>query len=321
MRLHHYNTSKPPAPSLTLATTTDIKVGDEVYTVGNLKGLEGTFTKGIISGIRQTEGLILIDAPISSGSSGGPVVNNQGEVIGIATATIAGGQNLNLATPIKYLVSLAKKNKLTVSDIGAISVSDTELLKLKGQVRTLIKKESELKQDSNNKKIFEGPRYVGDEESFNKDGNFIEQKFMLGLSSLKNCDGFYFKQEYNENGIVAKYVSKTPEVNEEKKTCNYIVDNKIFNEQEGLNHMVEYKKYAIFRDGTFQYRYDTNGNILEETFLNNQGEMFYSYRYYYEQFDQYGNWTKRRVNAITFNNINKDDYHPSRIEYREFTYY
>ena len=50
-----------------------------------------------------------ISAPISEGSSGGPVLNKRGEVIGVAVATLKVGQNLNFAIPVKYLRGLLDK--------------------------------------------------------------------------------------------------------------------------------------------------------------------------------------------------------------------
>ncbi|MCK4850062.1 MAG: serine protease [Phycisphaerae bacterium] len=95
-------------PPLTLGDSNQVEVGDEVYVVGNPMGLEGTISRGIVSGIRKMEKdkLFQITAPISPGSSGGPVLNAKGEVIGVAVATFKGGQNLNFAVPASYLSSL-----------------------------------------------------------------------------------------------------------------------------------------------------------------------------------------------------------------------
>jgi len=89
------------APALSIGDSKQLAVGDEVYAVGNPRGLEGTFSAGIISSIRKVneDSLLQITAPISPGSSGGPVVDNKGEVIGVAVATFKGGQNLNFAIP------------------------------------------------------------------------------------------------------------------------------------------------------------------------------------------------------------------------------
>lgn len=96
------------APSLSIGDSNQVAVGDEVYAVGNPQGLEGTFSQGIVSSVRQVglDSLLQITAPVSPGSSGGPVLNTQGKVIGVAVATFSGGQNLNFAIPASYLASL-----------------------------------------------------------------------------------------------------------------------------------------------------------------------------------------------------------------------
>jgi hypothetical protein len=96
------------SPPLLLADSHKVAVGDEVFVAGNPQGLEGTFSQGIVSGIRdvESETLLQITAPISPGSSGGPVLNSEGKVIGIAVATFKSGQNLNFAIPANYLTSL-----------------------------------------------------------------------------------------------------------------------------------------------------------------------------------------------------------------------
>lgn len=83
-------------------------IGDEVFAVGNPKGLEGTFSQGIVSSIRKTGkfNLLQITASISSGSSGGAVLNDKGEVIGVAVGAIESGQSLNFAIPVSLLRSL-----------------------------------------------------------------------------------------------------------------------------------------------------------------------------------------------------------------------
>lgn len=98
------------ASPLILGNINQVAVGDEVYAIGNPQGLEGTFSQGIVSSIRQigSDMLFQITAPISPGSSGGPVLNTQGKVIGIAVATFSGGQNLNFAIPASYLAPLLK---------------------------------------------------------------------------------------------------------------------------------------------------------------------------------------------------------------------
>ena len=99
-------------PALPLGDSDAVQIGETIYVAGSSQGLEGTFTKGIISGIRP-EGISLVrgkvlqmDASISQGSSGGPVLNEIGKVIGISVGHRIGGQNLNFAIPVNYLKAL-----------------------------------------------------------------------------------------------------------------------------------------------------------------------------------------------------------------------
>ncbi len=95
---------KRPQP-LSLAAGYEGEVGDDVYVVGNPEGYEGTFSKGIISALRGND-YIQLTAPISPGSSGGPVIDRFGKVIGIATLFNAEGQNLNFAIRVRKLLPL-----------------------------------------------------------------------------------------------------------------------------------------------------------------------------------------------------------------------
>lgn len=91
-------------PTLELGDSDSVRVGAYVVAIGSPLGLENTVSDGIVSGERQLEGyrLYQITAPISPGSSGGPIMDEKGRVIGIATAQISEGQNLNFAVPINY---------------------------------------------------------------------------------------------------------------------------------------------------------------------------------------------------------------------------
>lgn len=85
------------------------EVGAPVVVIGSPRGLTGTISDGIVSSVRRIGGqeLIQISAPISQGSSGGPVMNEKGEVIGVAVSMLEGGQNLNFAVPVSAVTSLA----------------------------------------------------------------------------------------------------------------------------------------------------------------------------------------------------------------------
>ena len=91
-------------PTAALGNSDGVEVGERVVAIGNPKGLENTVSDGLLSGVREMEGysLLQISAPISPGSSGGPVFNSSGKVVGIAAATLRDGQNLNFCVPMKY---------------------------------------------------------------------------------------------------------------------------------------------------------------------------------------------------------------------------
>ena len=100
------------------------ETGETVYTLGSSLGLTGTFAEGVIStSERMVDGYSFIQtsAPISSGNSGGPLINAQGKVIGINTASFSDGQNLNLAVPISALAILDTTKPYSVSEFCGLS--------------------------------------------------------------------------------------------------------------------------------------------------------------------------------------------------------
>jgi len=92
--------------------------------IGNPFGLEGSVTNGIVSAVRDipTFGRIIqITAPISPGSSGSPVVNMQGQVIGVATLQITGGQSVNFAIPSERISQLQGGTLMSLSELVSAS--------------------------------------------------------------------------------------------------------------------------------------------------------------------------------------------------------
>jgi serine protease Do len=85
-----------------------VAVGEEVFAVGNPAGFEGTFSQGLISGIRIVDGrrMLQMTAAVSPGSSGGPLLNRRGEVVGIVSEFFRKGQSLNFAIPASVLTTL-----------------------------------------------------------------------------------------------------------------------------------------------------------------------------------------------------------------------
>ena len=97
---------------LYIGDSASVRKGETVYVAGNPLGFEGTFSDGTLSAFRRDAGvdLLQITAPISPGSSGGPVLNGNAEVIGVATSRLetADAQNLNFAIPSNYLKDMLR---------------------------------------------------------------------------------------------------------------------------------------------------------------------------------------------------------------------
>ncbi|MBL7142356.1 MAG: trypsin-like peptidase domain-containing protein [Candidatus Pacebacteria bacterium] len=118
-------------PCLELADSDKVELGETVIAVGNALGeFHDTVSTGVVSGLsryiaafsglsKQAEmlrGLIQTDAAINPGNSGGPLVNIEGKVIGVNTATVMGAQNIGFAIPINY----AKRDLEEVKKYGRI---------------------------------------------------------------------------------------------------------------------------------------------------------------------------------------------------------
>ncbi|MFC1588344.1 tetratricopeptide repeat protein, partial [Planctomycetota bacterium] len=86
------------------------KIGTKVYAIGNPRGLTNTMSEGLVSGFRFLDetavNWLQTSAPISPGSSGGPLITSDCKVVGVTTKTRIGGQNLNFASPASKVKSL-----------------------------------------------------------------------------------------------------------------------------------------------------------------------------------------------------------------------
>lgn len=109
-------------PSARLGNSNDVKVGSGVLLLGAPRGLEQTASTGIVAGVRLNESglrLIQTSAAASPGSSGGPLLNESGEVIGVLSFSLGESQNLNFAVPINYARGMLEGSAIA----GAPSVS------------------------------------------------------------------------------------------------------------------------------------------------------------------------------------------------------
>ena len=101
-------------PALALGEAGTVRAGDRVLAFGHPMGLGNTVSDGLVSAVRVLDEeltVLQISAPIASGSSGGPLLNEAGQVIGVATAYASEGQNLNFGMPVNYLEPMLLSEK------------------------------------------------------------------------------------------------------------------------------------------------------------------------------------------------------------------
>jgi tetratricopeptide (TPR) repeat protein len=152
---------------------------------GSPLGLENTVSDGIVSAIRDIPDygrIIQITAPISPGSSGSPVLNMQGEVIGIASFQMVEGQNLNFAIPSEKITSLilTEENKISITE------------EVFGQ-------ESKAKKDSDYAEVYKKALYFMDKKEYEKALLYLEIAIKTDILSLKEL--VYFQIGYCNNEL------------------------------------------------------------------------------------------------------------------------
>ena len=148
-------TSKTPLPAIDMGNSDDIMIGETIISIGNPFGFSHTVTTGVISALNRsirTEGRIFqnfiqTDASINPGNSGGPLLNINGELIGINTAIYAKAQGIGFAIPInnakRVVTDLIRYGEVIQAWIG-ITVQDLDAqtasyLNLPGNNGVLIK--------------------------------------------------------------------------------------------------------------------------------------------------------------------------------------
>jgi hypothetical protein len=112
-------------PYLQLGSSQAAVEGQHILVVGNPNGLQGTVSDGLISAFREDRSYMQITAPISPGSSGSPVLDEEGKVIGVAVSQIVEGQNLNFAIPVEKLTEAWSARKTPAGPEVALSPPTT----------------------------------------------------------------------------------------------------------------------------------------------------------------------------------------------------
>jgi S1-C subfamily serine protease len=299
------------APPLMLADPEKTGAGDDVYVGSNPRGLENTISRGIISNVRSDEGLIQIDAAISAGSSGGPVVDTSGNVVGVAASSLSSGQNLNFAVAGSYLLKQRLNWNTSVSETGAFAISDAEAEGLLGRVRSVLEKVAE-KEDLETDLYSIVPK-LNTSYLYNEEGNHTQ------VTTFDSDGKFYsqFQTLYDKRGIRThvKIIAQGYEPAERRYTDKENLDLKLSQRSYGITKESEYKaksgktvketvtydrngneteRMRRASDGSYSRRvleYDQRGRCTIERDYR-EGKLFSTTRYEYKV-DAIGNWISK----------------------------
>ena len=335
-------------PALSLGDSKSTRMGDEIYVASNPKGLEGSFTRGIVSSVREKNRvkdindeilraaglmtdrtLFQIDAAISPGSSGGVLVNTKAQAIGIVKSSVVSGQNLNFAIPIEQLRAVPLIFSHSIQLAGACAYRDRSRENLRGLVKTVIAMEE--------RSIQSRVRHqINSSITFDMDGNISERVFYDASTGSPAWKESY---EYDERRILRSFKVRELfnglDAGPSKETLLSLADGigrKLLKRQFSQTRIVQGLTFTFdssgkltkeqFPDGTVsECVFDDHGNEIE-CIQSKAGRLKIRKRYRYK-FDQLGNWVERIEENNFPNSLNVDpsEWLTGITEYREITYY
>lgn len=325
---------------LKLNTDDSIAIGDEVFAVGNPEGLEGTFSQGIVSSIRKTDkfNLLQITASISEGSSGGAVLNDKGEVVGVAVGAIESGQSLNFAIPVSFLRTLVLNKKSLATLSQNTGVAETQSSSKKPQKQTkVVSNKPQTVSNIRFKYVNSNRQFSGKVKSVAGFAYTLEAKFdkwelgKLLWSGIEqyNTEGYEMMSEYTTNKsndyIIQSYkinVDLTKEVLPySAKRISYFDYNtgrvvKEFYSKCGncVAHNLQTKNVIYYENGQTT-TYDSNGKILEKFIEQIQNaKIIQSY------YDGDGKLTKKRITEPNGDKIYETFNQNGKVDYRDITF-
>lgn len=110
-------------PYLSVADYNDTAIGEDVYTIGAPNSMTYTLTKGVLSAKNRAVGdyeYIQIDAAINAGNSGGPLLNDDGKVIGVNTLKMFDSEGIGLSIPMTTVIEFVKQQGIDIDDNGNV---------------------------------------------------------------------------------------------------------------------------------------------------------------------------------------------------------
>jgi len=200
-------------PTTKVASADFVAVGDRVFAIGSPLGLKNSITEGIVSGIRELNGVKLIQtsAAISKGNSGGGLFDGKGRFVGIITFKITSGENLNFAIDAEYVHIIADAMRANSCFLGPYenlqSAKLTKWLMTKKMpdgdpmyryVMKIVNEFSETNRDLTNKKIaWVAQQYIAENDSVNKSSSPSESNntvYRVTCSMYDIDDGKFFDE-------------------------------------------------------------------------------------------------------------------------------
>lgn len=310
----------------------DVAVGDDVLVAGNPEGLEASFSKGIVSAIRSGSGLIQMDAAISPGSSGGPVVNQRGEVVGLAVSTLVEGQNLNFAVPVRFLSDQKLVWNLAVRTVGGLAVTDSERARFRGPVRTVTETQADYTFNKARNAYVEGPAVTVRTSRYNRDG--LMEENTIFENGMENRKVLY---EYSADGLMRRTIRIDSQGRRES--------DEFPTDENGVT-AIGYRAY-FDNSGTVgtkgdpnyeEWKYDSAGNLVERTLhgikfvgkFDSLGREVEILRYKQDKLDsathstyednEHGDWIKCH-DTVWFSIYPDLGFNPQAEHHRQITYY
>jgi serine protease Do len=113
---------------LAFSDPSGIAEGQTVFALGHPLGFDFTVSRGVVSNrsrVRNGIQYVQTDAPLNSGNSGGPIINDRGEVIGVAVAGIAESQGIGFAVSLRHILSFTAQLRIPVNQISQFKIAET----------------------------------------------------------------------------------------------------------------------------------------------------------------------------------------------------
>ncbi len=188
---------------LKLGNSDAVVSGEDVFCIGSPLGLENTFSTGVVSNtnrIIDDLSYIQITAPISHGSSGGAVLNENCEVIGISSAFYGDGQNLNLAIPSNEISKIKRDKNITLYELATG--------RKPGDVQSNV---GSVKGYSDNENIIDFGLLngVGESKAFEYTDELVKRFYISDVDGIVRYmsaleqQGFYRQRQMNFNGVLS----------------------------------------------------------------------------------------------------------------------